>query len=129
MASTPMPDEGVNPIPASTMAGQALPTSEKFWGRSRPAPVFIPNAPRGFQAFPKLMYHPQPEKRAAAGMSIYQVAENEEQHKEAVENGWLDKPATIHLEMLQNGDGGRSGKRLPVSVDWGEKEEKAAKKA
>lgn len=115
MASTPMPDDGVKgPLGQNTeLKAQAAPTSPSFWGR-KPTPNIAPSlpTPRGPQPYPKLMYHPDPAARAAQGYPIYQTAQDAEQHKEALENGWLDEPTLAHREMLQHGDGGKSGNRM-----------------
>ena len=60
----------------------------------------------GPQPYPKMMYHPD---------GRMQAADNEEQCKLAIENGWQEQPDVIHRELLQFGDGGKSGKRLPTA--------------
>lgn len=119
MATTPMPDEGVGgeKISVSTLQGQTLPTSPTFWGRKA-----VPGVPtvmeiRGLSNYPRMMYAPDPERRAKLGQKICQAAETEEQHAAALENGWLEEPTLVHLEMLQMGDNGRSGKRLAINDD------------
>lgn len=115
MATTPMPGPGVNRDPNRIDPAQAQPTSPAFWGRRRENVAPVLPVSRGPQPYPRMMYHEKPEWRAKNGMPIFQVAETEEDHKEALANGWLNEPTLIHREMLQHGDGGRSGNRLAIS--------------
>lgn len=105
-ATTPVPGEDVKGSKGN-MSQAAMPSSPLFWGRK-----YVPPSPqeqaaaRGPQPYPKMMYHPD---------GRMQAAENEEQHTMAKEEGWLSSPDLIHRELLQMGDGGKSGKRLATA--------------
>jgi hypothetical protein len=84
------------------MAQGSMPNSEAFWGRKHvPTPQEHAVA-HGPQPYPCLMYHPDGRMQAAA---------SEEEKKEAIENGWEEKPSLIHRETLQ----GAGIKRLPTA--------------
>lgn len=103
-ATTPVPGEGIK---RDGMKQNSGPTSPLFWGRKYVPPTPAQQAAaRGPQPFPKMMYHPD---------GRMQVAETEDDYQLAVKNGWKETPELSHREMLQSGDGGKSGKRIPTA--------------
>lgn len=80
---------------------------QALWGRKYVPPAAAEAAAaRGPQPFPRMMYHPD---------GRMQVAQSKDDHEQAVENGWRETPELSHREMLQTGDGGKSGKRMPTA--------------
>lgn len=102
IGSTPVPDMGVQ----QDMQRQSMPSSPVFWGKKYVPPTPEQAAPRGPQPYPRMMYHPD---------GRMQVAHSEEDHIAALDNGWQDKPDLSHRELLQFGDGGKSGRRLSTA--------------
>lgn len=100
-AVAPFEDEGVK-----TEAPRLHDAPKKSWGqKSVRQGVVVDVEPDPQQLYPKMMYK-------ADGRS--QVALNADEEDGAKENGWTDAPSILHRERLQAGDGGASGRRLPV---------------